>query len=88
MTTTARSVATPDIETWTTLAHGREDTTELVLIRHGRTAANRAGVFQGSMDVPLDDLGAHELWPTLDGRTAHDLVDLLDRHSATTGATR
>ncbi|UNK72556.1 HAD family phosphatase [Microbacterium sp. H1-D42] len=36
--------------------------------------------------VSLDDLGAHELWPTLDGRTAADLVDLRDRFA--TEATR
>jgi len=60
VTTTVRSGPIPDIETWTSLAHGREDTTELVLVRHGRTAANRAGVFQGSMDVPLDELGVRQ----------------------------
>lgn len=29
----------------------------LLLVRHGRTAANAAGRFQGQLDVPLDDLG-------------------------------
>ncbi|MGI9253804.1 MAG: histidine phosphatase family protein [Thermomicrobiales bacterium] len=31
-----------------------------MLIRHGRTAANRAGVFQGSMDVTLDEFGVRQ----------------------------
>ena len=60
MTSTERTANSRDIERWATLAHGRDDTTELVLIRHGRTAANRAGVFQGSMDVPLDELGLRQ----------------------------
>jgi probable phosphoglycerate mutase len=29
----------------------------LVLLRHGRTAYNRAGIWQGQADIPLDDLG-------------------------------
>ncbi|MFP1602177.1 HAD family hydrolase [Microbacterium sp. 2216-1] len=32
--------------------------------------------------VALDDLGAHELWPTLDGRTAADISDLRTRVGA------
>ena len=69
------------------------DITEAIVIEDSPTGV-RAGIASGAVTlgvphiVPLDDLGAHELWPTLDGRTAHDLVDLLDRHSATTGATR
>lgn len=31
--------------------------------------------------VPLDDSDAHELWPTLRGRTSADLSDLLSRHA-------
>lgn len=31
--------------------------TTIVLVRHGRTAANREGIFRGRMDVPLDDTG-------------------------------
>lgn len=29
----------------------------LILVRHGRTAANRTGLLQGRRDLPLDDLG-------------------------------
>ncbi len=29
----------------------------LILVRHGRTAANRSGLLQGRSDLPLDDLG-------------------------------
>jgi HAD superfamily hydrolase (TIGR01509 family) len=31
--------------------------------------------------VPLDDTDAHELWPTLEGRTSADIGDLLSRHA-------
>lgn len=31
--------------------------TTILLIRHGRTRANREGIFRGRMDVPLDDTG-------------------------------
>ncbi len=34
-----------------------DGSTELLLVRHGRTAANRAGVLQGTIDVPLDAFG-------------------------------
>jgi broad specificity phosphatase PhoE len=43
-----------------TFRHEHEAPTELVLIRHGRTAANRAGVFQGSSDIPLDEFGQRQ----------------------------
>ncbi|CAH0179016.1 MULTISPECIES: HAD family phosphatase [unclassified Microbacterium] len=42
----------------------------------------RAGIASGAVTlgvphiVPLDGLGAHALWPTLEGRTAGDIVDL------------
>jgi broad specificity phosphatase PhoE len=29
----------------------------LILVRHGRTAANRSGLLQGRRDLPLDELG-------------------------------
>ncbi|NKF33284.1 HAD family phosphatase, partial [Pseudomonas sp. BGM005] len=54
----------------------------------------RAGLAAGAVAlgvphiVPLDHVGAHELWPTLEGRTAADLIDLFDRQTSTTGATR
>jgi broad specificity phosphatase PhoE len=34
-----------------------KEVTQLVLIRHGRTALNAAGRFRGRQDVPLDDVG-------------------------------
>ncbi|MFJ4252642.1 HAD family hydrolase [Microbacterium sp. NPDC090003] len=69
------------------------DIADAIVIEDSPTGV-RAGIASGAVTlgvphiVPLDDLGAHEFWPTLEGRTADDLVDLLDRHSATTGATR
>ncbi len=30
------------------------------LLRHGRTASNASGTWQGQVDVPLDDVGRHE----------------------------
>jgi hypothetical protein len=38
--------------------------------------------------VSLDGLGAHELWPTLDGKGAADLVDLFCGRVAVTGGER
>ena len=32
----------------------------LILVRHGRTAANAAGLLQGRLDQPLDELGARQ----------------------------
>ena len=32
----------------------------LVLVRHGQTAANRGGLLQGRVDLPLTDLGHHQ----------------------------
>lgn len=32
----------------------------LILIRHGQTERNAAGVLQGRADVPLDDVGRHQ----------------------------
>ena len=54
----------------------------------------RAGLASGALTlgvphiVPLDGLGAHELWPTLDGRGAADLVELFGSRAAITEATR
>lgn len=31
--------------------------TDYILVRHGVTKENKLGIFQGSLDVPLDDLG-------------------------------
>lgn len=33
----------------------------LILVRHGRTAANAAGVLQGHLDLPLDDVGLEQV---------------------------
>ncbi len=32
----------------------------LILVRHGRTAANAAGILQGHLDLPLDDVGLEQ----------------------------
>ena len=54
----------------------------------------RAGLASGALTlavphiVPLDHLGAHELWDTLDGRGAIDLTDLYDSRATATGAAR
>jgi broad specificity phosphatase PhoE len=42
----------------------------LILVRHGRTAANAQGLLQGRLDLPLDDLGRTQaalLAPVLQG---------------------
>lgn len=52
----------------------------------------RSGVASGAVTlgvphfVPLDDLGAHALWPTLDGRTASDLAELYAEHRSAASA--
>ncbi|MEO6126078.1 MAG: histidine phosphatase family protein [Ilumatobacteraceae bacterium] len=33
----------------------------LILVRHGRTAANAAGVLQGRLDIPIDDVGLEQV---------------------------
>nr|WP_314841785.1 HAD family phosphatase [uncultured Microbacterium sp.] len=54
----------------------------------------RAGIASGAVAlgvphiVSLDDVGAHELWPTLEDRSAADLIDLFHRKTSMTGATR
>ncbi|MGF6823515.1 HAD superfamily hydrolase (TIGR01509 family) [Microbacterium sp. ZKA21] len=46
----------------------------------------RAGLASGAVTLgvphilPLDDIGAHDLWPTLHGRTAHDIIALYRAH--------
>lgn len=53
----------------------------------------RAGIASGAVAlgvphiVSLDHVGAHELWPTLDGRDAADIADLFTRHTSLTGVT-
>lgn len=69
------------------------DITDAIVIEDSPTGL-RAGIASGAVTlgvphiVSLDDVGAHELWPTLEGRSAADLVDLFDRQNATQGATR
>lgn len=69
------------------------DIAEAIVIEDSPTGV-RAGLASGAVTlgvphiVSLDDLGAHELWPTLEGRSAADLVDLLDRRTSTTGVAR
>jgi len=69
------------------------DIADVVVIEDSPTGV-RAGLASGALTlavphiVPLDHLGAHELWPTLAGRGADDLSDLYDSRNAVTGATR
>lgn len=69
------------------------DIAEVIVIEDSPTGV-RAGLASGALTlavphiVPLDHLGAHELWSTLDGRGADDIADLFDSNAATTGATR
>lgn len=54
---------------------------EAVVIEDSPTGL-RAGLSSGAVTlgvphmVPLDEVGAHALWPTLEGRTAQDVIDL------------
>ena len=45
------------IERHDRLRHRVDADTSLLLVRHGRTAANRAGLFLGATDIPLDRFG-------------------------------
>ncbi|MFJ4225063.1 HAD family hydrolase [Microbacterium sp. NPDC089695] len=69
------------------------DVADTVVIEDSPTGL-RAGLAAGAVAlgvphiVPLDHVGAHELWPTLQDRTAADLIDLFDRKTSMTGATR
>nr|WP_269454889.1 HAD family phosphatase [Microbacterium sp. H83] len=69
------------------------DIADAVVIEDSPTGL-RAGIASGAVTlgvphiVSLDDVGAHELWPTLQGRSAADLIDLFDRKNAMTGVTR
>lgn len=57
------------------------DIAEALVIEDSPTGL-RAGLASGAVTlgvphiVPLEGLGAHALWPTLEGRTASDLIDL------------
>ncbi|WEK59780.1 MAG: HAD family phosphatase [Candidatus Microbacterium colombiense] len=69
------------------------DITEAIVIEDSPTGL-RAGIASGAVTlgvphiVSLEEVGAHELWPTLEGRSAADLIDLFNRLNAPTGATR
>jgi HAD superfamily hydrolase (TIGR01509 family) len=69
------------------------DIAEVVVIEDSPTGL-RAGIASGAVTlgvphiVSLDGMGAHELWPTLDGRGLADLVDLFDTKNAVAGAVR
>ncbi|MGW9156135.1 HAD family hydrolase [Microbacterium sp. NPDC055665] len=67
------------------------DIADVIVIEDSPTGV-RAGLASGALTlavphiVPLDHLGAHELWPTLAGRNAGDLTDLFDSINVATGA--
>lgn len=69
------------------------DITDAVVIEDSPTGL-RAGIASGAVAlgvphiVSLDDVGAHELWPTLEGRGVADIIDLFDRQTTPTGVTR
>lgn len=69
------------------------DIADAVVIEDSPTGL-RAGIASGAVAlgvphiVSLDGVGAHELWPTLEGRTAADLSDFFTRQTTLTGATR
>lgn len=69
------------------------DITDVIVIEDSPTGV-RAGLASGALTlavphiVPLDHLGAHELWPTLAGKSAEDLSDLFDSINVETGADR
>lgn len=69
------------------------DIADTVVIEDSPTGL-RAGIASGAVAlgvphiVPLDGIGAHELWPTLAERGASDIADLFTRKSSLTGATR
>lgn len=69
------------------------DIAEAIVIEDSPTGV-RAGLASGALTlavphiVPLEHLGAHELWSTLDGRGAADIAELFGSRSTVTGATR
>ncbi|GAA1124692.1 HAD family phosphatase [Microbacterium natoriense] len=69
------------------------DIADAVVIEDSPTGL-RAGIASGAIAlgvphiVPLDGVGAHELWPTLADRGATDLAELFTRITSLTGATR
>ncbi|MGY1552459.1 HAD family hydrolase [Microbacterium sp. A588] len=59
------------------------DITQALVIEDSVTGL-RSGIASGAVTlgvphmIPLDGHGAHALWPTLDGRSAADIIDLYD----------
>lgn len=53
----------------------------MIVVRHGRTAFNREGLFRGLRDIPLDDVGHAQAV-----RTSEFLVDEMGVSAATTRA--
>jgi alpha-ribazole phosphatase len=50
----------------------------LILVRHGRTAANAAGLLQGRLDQDLDELGERQAVAVADTIRAHsDVVEVI-----------
>jgi len=58
------------------LVHPAARTTHLVLVRHGRTAANKKRLLQGRLDLPLDDFGQRQAERVAD-HLASQAVDLV-----------
>ena len=48
------------VERYARLRHEVDFETPLLLVRHGRTRANREGLFLGATDIPLDRFGRHQ----------------------------
>ncbi len=48
--------------------------TNLIILRHGRTAWNREEIFRGTEDIPLDDQGRREVACARD-RLERDRID-------------
>ena len=69
------------------------DIADVVVIEDSPTGV-RAGLASGAVTlgvphiVSLEDLGAHELWPTLAGRGVSDLIDLFDAKTTVTESIR
>ncbi len=69
------------------------DIADAIVIEDSPTGV-RAGVASGAVTlgvphiVPLDEMGAHELWPSLADRGSADLIDLFARLATTTGVAR
>lgn len=61
----------------TRLSHPTAGETTLLLVRHGRTAANRLRLMQGVTDVPLDDAGWRQARRIADRLAEEPAVDAI-----------